>query len=317
MLYHLLKIPSKIALAFYCRDIQVNDKAILQTEGPLLIASNHPNSFLDAIVIATLFKRPVYSLTRGDMYAKPLISRILYALKMFPVYRMSEGVENMEHNYTTFEKCKTVFKENGIVLIFSEGLCINEWKLRLLKKGTARLAISSWQDSIPLKVLPCGINYQAFKLFGKNIKLNFGETIFEENIDHTNGYGKTIQDFNEQLAAALKPLVIEVVPPDKKILQQKFYVPIHYFKKTLLAIPAALGYLFHAPLYMLIKSFTESRAGKSGHYDSILIALLFVCYPFYLLLLTFITYLFIPYAWWLLLLLPFCAWSYVQLKKQF
>ena len=58
-------------------------------------------------------------------------------MNMFPVYRISEGAENLENNYDTFESCKEIFKKNGIVLIFSEGRCINEWRLRPLKKGTS------------------------------------------------------------------------------------------------------------------------------------------------------------------------------------
>ena len=94
---------------------------------------------------------------------------------MLPVYRVSEGVENLEHNYTTFDACEKLFEKNKIVLIFSEGRCINEWHLRPLKKGTARLALTAWQHNIPLKVLPLGINYSSFRKFGKNMHLNFGK----------------------------------------------------------------------------------------------------------------------------------------------
>jgi 1-acyl-sn-glycerol-3-phosphate acyltransferase len=93
-------------------------------------------------------------LARGDAFKNKFISRVLTKLKMFPVYRVSEGVENLNSNYETFESCKNLFRKNGIVLIFSEGKCINEWHLRPLKKGTARLAINSWEENIPLQVLP-------------------------------------------------------------------------------------------------------------------------------------------------------------------
>jgi 1-acyl-sn-glycerol-3-phosphate acyltransferase len=158
---------------FYCRKIVINQKSKLSENGPLLIAANHPNSFLDAIIISTLFKKPVYSLARGDAFAGKFITKILVSLNMLPVYRMSEGVENLGLNYSTFDACKKLFKENKIVLIFSEGRCINEWHLRPLKKGTARLAVDAWENEIPLKVLPLGINYSSFRFYGKNVFLNF------------------------------------------------------------------------------------------------------------------------------------------------
>ncbi len=317
MLYRLLKIPAKIAFYLYCRSVQIKGKHYLSSNGPLLIASNHPNSFLDAVIIATLFKRPVYSLTRGDVYSTPFRSKILYALNMFPVFRISEGVENLDQNYETFEKCKEVFKNGGIVLIFSEGLCINEWHLRPLKKGTARLAISSWQENIPLKILPAGINFSAFKLFGKNLILNFGDIIHEEDIDHTNGYGKTIFDFNEKLTERLQPLTIELAKNDLEGRRKMFYRPQSLIKKISLAIPALLGYLLHAPVYLPIRKYAEKRFGRSGHFDSIIVALLFATYPLYLLILLILTlYIFGPAGWLTLILLPFFAWSYLQLKRQ-
>ena len=292
---------------------------MLQSEGPLLIAANHPNSFFDAIILATLFKRPIYSLARGDAFANNFYSKLLTSLNMFPVYRISEGVENLEHNYKTFEQCKDLFKQNGIVLIFSEGRCINEWHLRPIKKGTARLAISAWKNGIPLKVLPTGINYSSFLKFGKNIKLNFGEFIIEKDIDGNDPFGKNVVDFNENLQSQLQKLVIKLNKDDTAAIKEKFKVEQPLIKKILLFIPAILGWLIHAPLYLPIKNFAWKRAAHNDHFDSVVVGMLFILYPFYLLLLSLLLFLFAGYWYWLLVfvVLPFCAWSYVQLKHQF
>ncbi len=77
MLYQLFILPARLAIYFYCRKIIVNKKEMLHEKGPLLIAANHPNSFLDAIIIASLFRSPVYSLARGDAFAGKMINKIL------------------------------------------------------------------------------------------------------------------------------------------------------------------------------------------------------------------------------------------------
>jgi len=182
MLYKILYLPARLLIHFYCRKLIINNTTMLHEQGPLLIAANHPNSFLDAIILDTLFKNPVYSLTRGDAFKGKLISKILTSLNMLPVYRISEGAENLDNNYFTFDECQKIFRKNGIVLVFSEGRCINEWHLRPLKKGTARLALSAWQQNIPLKILPVGINYSSFRTFGKNVFLKFGSLINKEDI---------------------------------------------------------------------------------------------------------------------------------------
>lgn len=319
MLYNFLKIPAKLALYFYCRKIIINKKELLQSDGPLLIAANHPSSFLDAAILATLFKHSIYSLARGDAFVNNFYKRLLFSLKMLPVYRISEGAENLEHNYTTFSACIDIFKKNGIVLIFSEGLCKNEWHLRSLKKGTARLAISAWQQGIPLKVLPLGINYSSFRIFGKNVILNFGEIITDPDSyqDEKNlPDGKAVIDFNLKLQQQLKNLVIEAEPSDKEKIKKIFFIQQPLIKKILFFIPAIAGLILHAPLYYPVILSIKNRA--NDHYDSIVVGLLFILYPIYLLAISVIIYFITGSLWALLLLLiiPFSAWSLLQLKRQ-
>jgi len=123
-----------MAIKIFCRKIIINKPGILRETGPLLLACNHPNSFLDGIILDTLFKKPVYSLARGDVFVNGFIKKLLAAIKILPVYRLSEGAGNLGANYDTFRDCKQLFREKGIVTIFSEGKCINEWHLRKLKK---------------------------------------------------------------------------------------------------------------------------------------------------------------------------------------
>lgn len=291
----------------------------MQSDGPLIIASNHPNSFLDAIILSILFKRPVHSLARGDAFNNKFVAMLLRSIHMLPVYRTSEGVENLEHNYTTFDRCKNIFRKNGIVLIFSEGRCINEWHLRSLKKGTARLAVSSWQDGIDVKILPCGLNYQSFTSFGKNVQLNFGNMFDQTEIDLANGQGKALNSFNDRLLKTLQPLILEIDSNDTAVIQNQFAVHISTLNRIFLFIPALLGYIVHWPLYFPLQKYSSKMAYHNDHYDSVLVGVLFLSYPFYLIIIAVSAYIIFGGWWWLItfILFPFCAWSYVQLKKQF
>ncbi len=318
MLYQFVKVIARLALPIYCRDIAINKKELLKNKGPLLLAANHPNSFLDAIILCTLFNGTVYSLARGDAFKNKQAAGFLSLFKMFPVYRVSEGVENMDENYKTFDLCKNIFKQNGIVLIFSEGRCINEWHLRPLKKGTARLAISSWENGIDLEVLPVAINYSSFKKFGKNIKLSFGDLITKKDIDYKDSHGNAIKQFNEKLRPQLSKFVEEIEENDRAALHRAFFINQPAFKRFLLFIPALTGLLIHAPVYYFAKWLGDTLIKEEGHYDSIVIGFLFVLYPVYLLTLS-IVGIYITGNWFFILLsllLPFTAWSYVQLKKQ-
>lgn len=285
-------------------------------KGPLLIAANHPNSFLDAIILASLFHSPIYSLARGDAFVGKFTNKILNSFNMLPVYRVSEGAENLENNYSTFESCQQLFTQKKIVLIFSEGRCTNEWHLRPLKKGTARLALKAWRNGVPLRVLPLGINYSSFRFFGKNVVLNFGNIISQKEVKADLTNGSAIVEFSQKLKAQLQNLVFEIDKNDTKKLKKYFYIKPSFLRKTTLLIPAIFGFLLNAPLYLLIHLIIKNRA--KDHYDSIMVAALFLFYPLYFICITWIAFYFTNsfYSLLLIVFMPFSAWSYLQLKRQ-
>lgn len=305
-------------MKIFCRKIIINKPWLLKEKGPLLLACNHPNSFLDSVILDVLFQQPVWSLTRGDAFISRPVRKIFHALKMLPVYRTSEGAENVTINYKTFDFCLEIFKQKGIVQIFSEGICINEWHLRPLKKGTARLALKTWESNIPLRVLPVGINYSSYQRFGKNIFINFGAIITKNDIEWNIPEGLRYQSFNTRLREELAQLVFEIKKTDKrkqeKLLERK---PV-MAERILLSVPAGIGWLVHLPLYLPLKKYAWKKYRHSDHYDAVLSGLLLMTYPFYLLLIVLLLFIFIQ-SWWvftLLFVLPFTAWSYTQVKEQ-
>ena len=304
-------------MPIFCRKIIINKPEILKIKGPVLLACNHPNSFLDSIIIDTLFKEDVWSLARGDAFKKPFL-KILAALKILPVYRPSEGVENLSENYKTFDACIEILKSNGVITIFSEGKCINEWHLRPLKKGTARLAIKAWEENIPLTVIPVGLNYSSYTRFGKNVFINFGEPIQKRDLNFNAADGLRHQEFNNLLQKALEQSVFEIPKKDKQKQKEQLEIKPSFVKKTLLIIPALIGYLIHLPLYLPIKKYIWRKTHDNDHYDSIMTGIMMLSYPIYLLLLITIVWI-VTASWWsvgLLIIIPFTAWCYIQLKPQ-
>lgn len=315
VLIWLIKLYARLCLQLYCRKIVVNKQDYLHASGPILFAANHPNSFLDGIILTTILKEPVYSLARGDAFKKRKVEKLLRWLRLLPVYRTSEGVENLTHNYTTFTACQQVFKKAGIVLIFSEGRCINEWHLRPLKKGTARLALSTWQKNIPLTVVPLGFNYSSFRCFGKIVHLNFGTPLQAQTIIAEDTEGKQLASFNQQLEQQLKNLVYEIPTHNKKCVQQRFSTNVNLLKIMVLFLPALVGFLTHAPLYFAVKKLTD-RYFDNDHYDSVITAMLMIGYLFYWPLLAVISAIIFDAAacFTTIVLLPFTAWAFVQVK---
>jgi 1-acyl-sn-glycerol-3-phosphate acyltransferase len=72
MLYAILKIIFKISLRIFFRKIEVRNQHLIPAQGPLLIAANHPNTFMDPI--AQLLTSPVMKfilLTKAPFLSLP------------------------------------------------------------------------------------------------------------------------------------------------------------------------------------------------------------------------------------------------------
>ena len=137
-------------------------------------------------------------------------------------------------------------------------------------------------------------------------------------IDKLQNEGSQIKQFNKYLTNQLQGLVWEIGKEDK--LQQKRLLIIeqHITKKIILIIPAIIGCIVHAPYFLCIKHITKKINKQNHHYDSILAGLLILTYPFLLLVTCGVLYVIIKdmIVFLLIILLPFCAWSFVQLHQQ-
>jgi len=211
---------------FYFEKVIVSGEENIPDTGPVILASNHPNSFLDPLLITSYYNRPIYYMARGDVFATRLASALLGFLNIIPIYRKEEGAENFPKNESTFTFCIKAFEQNGTVLIFSEGQSENEWELRPLRKGTARLAYDAWHSQgigQELKILPVSINYSSWLHINCVAHLSFAPVISKSNLPEDMEQGLFHRKFNEQLKSELQEHCV-VIDTEKQIELQEILV---------------------------------------------------------------------------------------------
>jgi len=270
LIYYILKPFIRFALAIFCPSLKMQDKTISAMKGPVLITANHPNSFLDAIIIASVFNRPIHFLARGDAFHKPWHNVLLRTLHMFPVYRLREGKEFLGLNAAAFENSRKVLSQNGIVLIFIEGICVNKHELQPFKKGAARIAYTCWKEGIPLQVLPIGIAYSSFDKLGKSVLIKTGQLLKKKDLMYLEEEAKNYVLFNQILFNQIQALI--KVPEFKPA------------SSGLIKFLGKIGNIIHQPLYQNLRGFVSKKTRNTVFYDSVLFGLLFFCYPIYLIL---------------------------------
>jgi 1-acyl-sn-glycerol-3-phosphate acyltransferase len=117
MLYKFVKFWAWLAMPFFAKKVRLVNPAMADEPGPLLLACNHPNSFLDAVLPGFLFKHPVYFMTRGDVFKHAWVRKIFAALRMIPIFRIRDGKDKLSQNDETFNKSVEVLRNGDILLI--------------------------------------------------------------------------------------------------------------------------------------------------------------------------------------------------------
>ena len=199
----------------------------IPNDRPVLFCSNHPNAFMDALVLGSAIHRRTWFLARSDVFRKKWLANFLSFIGIIPIYRLLEGAENLSKNDDTFDKCAKMLEENKAIMIFSEGLCIQERRLRKLKKGTARIAFGSEEKNnfnLNLTIVPVGMNYSAtpwkfrkplYIRFGKPFAVNEYKELFLQ--DKARAMNVFTRDLEQRMKEQL--LIIEHKENDKLIEQ--------------------------------------------------------------------------------------------------
>lgn len=188
MLYKVLAVIVRWWLSIHYKRIFVGGLENFPAKGPVLLAANHGNAFLDAITVCLSVNRPVWFLARADIFKKNWQKKLLHAIHIIPVYRMRDGIENMEKNNDTFNFCVKLIENNEVILMFPEGNAVPEKRLRSLKKGIARIAFQAadqlnWEKEIP--IISVGINYVTHTQFRTEVMLGFSEPLLIRQFENT------------------------------------------------------------------------------------------------------------------------------------
>jgi 1-acyl-sn-glycerol-3-phosphate acyltransferase len=276
-MYALLRVCARIALHFYFGRIRTATAAELPEGHAYLFAANHPNSFLDALVIATHLPWRMHFLARGDAFRHPLANMVLRWLYMTPVYRMSEGRAELRRTADSFLSVHQRLREGRSVLVFAEGISVNEAGLRPLGKGSARIAHQAWTAGVEVPVVPIWLHYEKFHRPFCEVSICPGTVMRKDSLPL-----EPQASFLRQFNTALRKHLLEACDRSagRRARMGRGLRPAWIYA----AIPfAAAGWVLHAPWYYAVRAITSASAGGTIFFDSVLFSLLFLTYPLWLL----------------------------------
>ncbi len=206
---------SFIVTTFY-RRIQGKNIKNLNLKGPVIIAMNHPNAFTDPTVINFLtYPIRLKYLARGDAFKPGLANWFFEQLGIVPIFRIQDGgKEGLKKNDESYKRVNQLLKRKGKVIVFAEGLCIQERRLRPLKKGVPRMVFGAYDflKTDNLIVVPVGINYSNPGKFRSTVFYNVGEPILVKDFieDYKQNAARAYNKFLEVLEPKMKELITHI-----------------------------------------------------------------------------------------------------------
>lgn len=297
-MYRALRAGVRAGLHLYCGRIRVDVRSAPPADAVVLLASNHPNSFLDALVIATHLPHRMRFLTRGDAFRNPRAANMLRALFMIPIYRMSEGRTELKRTADSFDQAQEDLEHGGSVLVFAEGNSVNEHGLRPLGKGTARIAYRAWKSGLDVQVMPVWLHYGSFHRPFMDVGMSTGEVMRKGAVD-AGPEAVFLRRFNTELRHRLLQTSdnLDALRPDRS----RRSAAMRTARRAALMIPALIGLLLHTPWYYPTRTFTAAKTRGGIFHDPVLFSLLFLTYPLWLLALVALAVA-AGLGWWSLLL---------------
>ncbi|MCU0455042.1 MAG: 1-acyl-sn-glycerol-3-phosphate acyltransferase [Bacteroidales bacterium] len=181
----------------------------------LIFAPNHQNALMDALaVLFTLRGQPVF-LTRADIFKNKFIARLLYFLKMLPVYRIRDGFRSVIGNDETFDKTIEVIRNKRGLVILPEGNHAGFRRLRQLKKGICRVAFQAEEASdfkLNIQIIPVGLEFSHYFRYREVLTVIYGKPI--EVSEYHEIYKKSPEvAFNElrsRLSSEMKKIIVHI-----------------------------------------------------------------------------------------------------------
>lgn len=212
-LYSLLRPIVDWCVKHSYRKVEVRGKENIPSDGAVIIAPNHCNTLMDALVILRAFKDQTVFGARADLFNKPFIAKLMYFVRILPMVRQRDGLRNVLKNNETQEVIVETLENKVRFCMYPEGRHRPAHSLQSLGKGTFRAALaanSRFGEKMPVYIVPAGIEYGDYFRYRSTSLVTFGEPInvteFVKGMDVTND-AQMIDPLRKELASGISGLI--------------------------------------------------------------------------------------------------------------
>ena len=160
--------------------IRTEGREHVPADGAVLLAPNHCNTLMDALLILQDWKEATLFGARADIFRKPKVKKILRFLRILPIPRARDGAREVVRNRQTMEEVVECLEHGMKYCMFCEGTHRPKHTLLPLKKGIVRTALvadARLGGKMPVYIVPVGLEYQDYYRPRTPVSIRYGEAI--------------------------------------------------------------------------------------------------------------------------------------------
>lgn len=179
-IYSLLRHWTDWAISRSYRRIEICGEENLPTDGALLLAPNHCNTLMDALVMLNAYKGSTVFGARADIFNHPVLAKIMYFLRILPMVRQRDGLRNVLKNKDTQDIIVETLEHGVRFCMFPEGKHRTMHSLQPLAKGIFRAALAAnerFGSERPVYIVPVGLEYGDYFRYRSTSIVKYGEPI--------------------------------------------------------------------------------------------------------------------------------------------
>jgi glycerol-3-phosphate O-acyltransferase/dihydroxyacetone phosphate acyltransferase len=187
MLYVLLRSVAGIALRWFYSRIDVDGLERVPAKAPVLLAVNHPNALVDALVVAWVFPRRIVLTAKATLFSNPVFAAFFRSAGVVPLIRQQDvaplkSSTDVQRNEGAFGALHAVLARGRAVLIFPEGITGDHPSLAPLRTGAARIAFEAHDSGVRgLSIVPVGLTFERKDAPRTRVFAQVGEPIAVES----------------------------------------------------------------------------------------------------------------------------------------
>ncbi len=238
ILYPLLRAITGIALRWFYRDVSVrNADRIPKGTTPLLLAVNHPNALVDALLIGWILPRRLTITAKATLFENPVLGWFLRTTGAVPLRRASDerrrvsaivsspeqqSAKELDHarNAEAFRAILNRLEQGGAVLIFPEGKSHDEPALAPLRTGPARIALQARHEGRvrSLAIVPIGLIFEQKEAPRSRVLVDVGEPLDVEQWTAAVGSTASADTLTEEINRRLRDVTLNYTTADEAVL---------------------------------------------------------------------------------------------------